>query len=114
MNGYKPRKRPKILIGNTTRITTGCGNLYVTITHDEEGLFEIFSALGKSGQCGAAQTESLCRAISVGLRSGVDPNVFIKQLENIRCPSPALDNGTRILSCADGIAKVLKEEAKKK
>ncbi len=85
-NGYKPRKRPKILQGTTHRIKTGCGNLYVTCTKDEEGLFEVFSALGKSGQCGAAQIEAICRMISIGLRSGVDPTSIVEQLKGIRCP----------------------------
>jgi len=106
----EPKKRAKIVEGKTHKQITGCGNLYVTINHDEEGLVEIFAHLGKTGQCGAAQNESLCRAISIGLRSGVDPNVFIKQLSGIRCESPIWDDGIQILSCADAISIALKEE----
>ena len=109
-NGYKPRKRPKVVPGNSYRKKTGCGNLYVTINNDEEGLLEVFAHLGKAGQCGAAQTEALCRSISAGLRAGVDPRVYIKQLQGIRCPSPGLEDGLQVLSCADGIAKALNEE----
>ena len=114
MNGYKPRKRPKTLVGSTQKVETGCGNLYITVNQDEEGLFEVFAHLGKAGQCGAAQIESLCRCISAGLRSGVDPGVFVKQLRGIRCPSPGLDEGVQILSCADGIATALSKELKEK
>ena len=114
MNGYKPRKRPKTLVGNTHSIETGCGTMFITITHDDEGLFEIFSALGKAGQCGAAQIEAICRSVSAGLRAGVDPEVFVKQLKGIRCPSPGLDEGEQVLSCADAIATVLSKEIEKK
>ena len=114
MNGYKPKERPRTLVGNTHSIETGCGTLFVTVTHDEEGIFEVFSNLGKAGQCGAAQIEAICRCISSGLRSGVDPGVFVKQLRGIRCPSPGLDEGVQILSCADGIATVLNKEIKEK
>ena len=113
-DGHKPKKRPKTLQGFTHRIKTGCGNLYVTVTKDEEGLFEVFAHLGKAGQCGAAQIEAICRCVSVGLRSGVDLGVFTKQLKGIRCPSPGLDEGVQVLSCGDAIAKVLESEIKEK
>ena len=106
----EPRKRPKVVTGNTHRMVTGCGNLYVTVTRDDTGLLEVFTHLGKTGQCGSAQTEAICRAVSVGLRSGIDPQVFIKQLSGIRCPSPGLDEGETVLSCADAIATALKRE----
>jgi len=111
-DGLKPRKRPKTLIGATHRIKTGCGNLYVTLTRDDQGLFEVFSALGKSGQCGMAQLEAICRCVSIGLRSGVDPTIFSKQLKGIRCPAPITSEGVDVLSCADAIATVLEEEVR--
>ena len=113
-DGHKPRKRPKTLQGTTHRIKTGCGNIYVTITRDEEGLFEVFSALGKSGQCGAAQIEAICRMVSIALRSGVDSKEIVDQLKGIRCPSPGLDEGVQVLSCADAISKVLSSEITEK
>jgi ribonucleoside-diphosphate reductase alpha chain len=109
--GYKPRSRPKALEGRTIRELTGCGKIYVTINHDEEGLFEVFAHLGKAGQCGAAQIEAICRSISVGLRSGVDPQVFIKQFLGIQCPLPYMfPEADRTLSCADAIAKAVRRE----
>jgi len=89
---------------------TGCGKLYVTVDKDEHGFLEVFAHLGKSGQCGAAQTEALCRAVSIGLRSEVDVKAYIKQLSGIRCPSPGMDGEDLVLSCADGIAKALQVE----
>jgi len=46
--------------------------------------------------------------ISLGLRSGVDPEEIIDQLKSIACPSPVWDRGEMIKSCADGISKALK------
>lgn len=105
--GIVPRKRPKITTGTTHKVVTGCGNLYITINSDEQGVLELFIHLGKSGQCGAAQSEAICRVISAGLRSGVDPRVYIKQLIGIRCPSTSIDDGILIRSCADAIAYAL-------
>ncbi|MEE8420046.1 MAG: vitamin B12-dependent ribonucleotide reductase [Dehalococcoidales bacterium] len=103
----KPRKRAKVTTGITERVTTGCGSLYVTINSDEQGIFEVFSNLGKSGGCASAQMESTCRLISLALRSGVDVAILVKQLRGIRCPSIAWEDGKSILSCADAIASVL-------
>jgi len=108
----EPRIREKILLSRTHKVVTGCGNAYVTVTHDEHGLTEAFMTLGRSGGCAAAQTEALCRLISVALRAGVDYTVIVKHLKNIKCPSPILyPEEDSVLSCADGLAKVLEKEA---
>jgi ribonucleoside-diphosphate reductase alpha chain len=106
-----PRKRSKVTRGITERVTTGCGYIYVTVNSDEHGICEVFSHLGKTGGCAAAQLESSCRLISLGLRSGIDVASLIKQLKGIRCPSIAWENGKSILSCADAIAGVLERHA---
>jgi ribonucleoside-diphosphate reductase alpha chain len=106
-----PRKRAKVTSGFTERVTTGCGYIYVTVNSDEHGICEVFSHLGKTGGCAAAQLESTCRLISLGLRSGIDVASLVKQLKGIRCPSIAWENGRSILSCADAIAGVLERHA---
>lgn len=103
-----PRSRADVTWGTTRKMKTGCGDLYVTINEDREGLFEIFAQMGKAGGCSASQNETTGRLISLALRSGVDVNTIIKQLSGIRCPSPLWDTGVQILSCSDAIARAIK------
>ncbi len=109
---HGPRKRPKEIKGTSTKISTGCGSIYITVNYDDKGIFEVFSTLGKSGACAAAQLEAICRLISTALRSGVDVAEVVKQLRGIRCPSIAWEGGKSILSCADAIASVLEKHIK--
>jgi len=105
----KAESRPKVLEGHTHKISTSCGNLYVTINlFPDNRPFEVFAKLGKAGGCSAATTEALTRCISVGLRSGVDLGEYVHTLENIGCISPTFSDGEKINSCPDAIAKVLK------
>ena len=104
-----PRKRPAETKGTITKVSTGCGTIYITVAYDDKGIFEVFSTLGKSGACAAAQLEAICRLISTALRLGVDVAQIVKQLRGIRCPSIAWEGGKSILSCADAIASVLEK-----
>ncbi|OGX36504.1 MAG: ribonucleoside-diphosphate reductase, adenosylcobalamin-dependent [Omnitrophica WOR_2 bacterium RIFCSPHIGHO2_02_FULL_50_17] len=110
----EPRPRPEMMVGMTSKVTTGCGNLYVTINSDEHNEpFELFTQMGKAGGCAASQLEALGRLISLALRSGVETKEIMEQLHGIRCPVPAWNKGRRVLSCADAIAQVLEQVHKK-
>jgi ribonucleoside-diphosphate reductase alpha chain len=103
-----PRPRPEVITGTTTKLATGCGNLYVTINVDEQGRpFELFTQMGKAGGCAGSQLEAVGRLVSLAFRSGIEVKSIIEQLRNIRCPSPSWEKGQRIFSCADAIARVI-------
>ncbi|MFW6102705.1 MAG: vitamin B12-dependent ribonucleotide reductase [Chloroflexota bacterium] len=106
-----PRTRPKVTRGVTERVSTGCGNMYVTINFDEHGVCEAFATLGKAGGCAAAQLEATSRLISNALRCGLDTGSIVKNLRGIRCPSISWEHGRAITSCADAIASVLEKYA---
>jgi ribonucleoside-diphosphate reductase alpha chain len=108
---YRPQveERPDTLTGITEKIRTGYGNLYVTINAKDGRPFEVFAQIGKSGFSTMADTEAVCRMISLALRSGLDVDDIIEQLLGIGGASPVYQNGGLIMSIPDAIAKVLKK-----
>ena len=109
----KKHQRPKATQSYTVREPTGCGNLYVTVGKDNEKVIEIFAVLGKGGSCITTHNEALTRAISLGLKYGIPLEEYIEELSGINCPGHVWSEGKQITSCADAIARVLKEEVQK-
>ena len=104
--------RPRTLNGSTTKVKTGLGNLYVTVNKNEDdSIYEVFATTGKAGGNETANTEAICRLISVAMQYGVPLDAIVKQLQGIQSV-PIWDNGVQILSTADGISKVLREHMK--
>ncbi len=101
-----PRARPTITQGFTERVKIGCGNLYITVNYDENGICEVFTSTGKAGGC-PSQSEATARLCSVALRSGMPVKEIYDQLKGIRCPSTIRQQGMGCTSCPDAIAKVL-------
>ena len=102
-------ERPDALNGITEKIKTGYGNLYVTINIKDDRPFEVFASIGKSGYSTMADTEAICRLISLTLRSGVPVKHIIAQLEGIGGANPIFGRGEVISSIPDAIAKALKK-----
>lgn len=105
-------ERPDLLFSITIKKKTGCGKMYITITIRDGKIFEVFNQMGKAGGCAASQSEMAGRLISAALRSGVEPQVLVKQLKGISCHLPDGFGESKVLSCADAIAQAMEEVLK--
>lgn len=103
-----PRTRPEVTMGATEKVKIGCGNLYITVNSDENGICEVFTNLGRAGGC-PSQSEATSRLISIALRAGVDIREIIEQLRGIRCHSTLRQKGLKVLSCPDAIGRALEK-----
>ena len=99
--------RPETLEGFTTKMTTGMGNLYVTVTEYSGEPFEVFATIGKSGRSTTAKTEAIGRLVSLALRSGVKVEHIIEQLKGIGGEYPVFQKDGLVLSIPDAISRVL-------
>ena len=103
------KERPETLEGFTTKMKTGMGHLYVTVTEYENRPFEVFATIGKSGRSTAAKAEAVGRLVSLALRAGVKVADIVKQLKGIGGEYPVFQPGGLVLSIPDAIARVLEK-----
>jgi ribonucleoside-diphosphate reductase alpha chain len=101
------KERPETLEGFTTKIPTGMGALYVTVTELDGQPFEIFATIGKSGRSTTAKTEAIGRLVSLALRSGVKVEKIVDQLKGIGGEHPVFQKDGLVLSIPDAISRVL-------
>ena len=108
------RPRPRTLPSSTTKLKTEHGNLYVTVSLDEEGEpFEVFGSIGKAGSFTSGVTEAVCRLVSLHLRRGTPVAEIVDQCQGIAEMQPfanQLSDGSSVwvLGLADAITHVLK------
>jgi ribonucleoside-diphosphate reductase alpha chain len=105
MSGVK--ERPETLEGFTTKMATGMGNLYVTVTEYEGKPFEVFATIGKSGRSTTAKTEAIGRLVSLCLRSDVQVEKIVEQLKDIGGEHPVFQKDGLVLSIPDAIGRIL-------
>ena len=103
------KERPDTLNGFTTKIKTGMGQLYVTVTELNGRPFEVFATIGKSGKSTMAKTEAIGRLVSLALRAGVHVSEIIDQIKGITGEHTIFQNGGLVLSIPDAIGRVLEQ-----
>lgn len=108
--------RPVILRGRTYKMNTPVGEAFITVNRDEvDQPFEVFVTIGKAGMHTAADAEAIGRLTSLALRVS-RPNSkevaqkIISQLRGIGGSSQVGFGKDRVMSLADGVAKVLAED----
>ena len=101
------QNRPDTMSGFTECISTGAGKLYVTVNSLDGKPFEVFAQIGKSGWTTMADTEAICRLISLALRGGILIEDIIQQLANIGGDVPVYQDNVLVKSIPDAISKVL-------
>jgi len=108
--------RPVSAGGETHRLDTGCGKIYLTVNYrpDTGEILETFITTGSDGGC-QVYTEATSRLISLAIRGGIAVEEVIGQLADTHsCPSYQLARGrgknvSEGRSCASAIAKKLQE-----
>ena len=114
------RPRPRTLPSSTTKLKTEHGNLYVTVSLDEDGApFEVFGSIGKAGSFTSGVTEAVCRLVSLHLRRGTPVAEIVDQCQGISEMQPfanQLSDGSSVwvLGLADGISQILKLHLKER
>lgn len=98
------------------KFPTHMGNAYITITEDEGGARECFTAIGKAGSDINALSEAMCRLVSLGLGYNVPIEEIAKQLLNITS-QPVIGETGWVKSLPDAIGqalvKYIKQRSKK-
>ncbi|HEY7161558.1 MAG TPA: hypothetical protein VH815_09880 [Acidobacteriota bacterium] len=115
------RNRPKILTGQTIRVRTPIGTLFVTLNENEEHHpFELFLNTGKCGSDITADAEAIGRLCSILLRlpSPVSEleriQLIITHLDGISGSKDVHDGNIQIRSVPDAVAAALRKYLDKK
>lgn len=96
--------------GPTEKVETPLGSLFLTFNFEENGHpYENFYKIGKSGEDVGSIVEALGRAVSQGVKSGVDPWEYVDQFEGIGGHSQAGFGPDKVLSVPDAIGRAMRK-----
>ncbi len=101
-------ERPKLLIGATSKIQSGCGKLWVTINPYKGKIWEVFASTGADGGC-SANIQEIARLISLASRKGIGIEDILDQLKSVKCAHAIASKKCNVKSCSDAIARVIEE-----
>jgi ribonucleoside-diphosphate reductase alpha chain len=102
------RDRPVTLTGQTKRVESPLGGMYVTVNEDENGNpFEVFINVGKAGGTAHAHSEAIGRLISMALQKGISIGDVYKQLRGISSERAIGFGPNKVLSMPDAVGQVL-------
>ncbi len=86
------------------------GNMYVTITEDDQGQpFEVFMSLGTAGGGLMADVEAIGRLISLALRSGIPLSTIYQQLRGISSDRIIGLGPNKVMSVPDAVGIALEK-----
>lgn len=100
--------RPECLSGQTTRVKTPAGTLFVTLNSYDNKPYEVFAQIGKAGSDIMGMTEGLARLVSMALQAGVGIDRVVDQLDGIGGNGHAGFGAAKVRSVPDGLARGIK------
>ncbi|MBI2251259.1 MAG: hypothetical protein HYU63_00585 [Armatimonadetes bacterium] len=103
----------KAFLGITERIPICNNNLYITVNYDESKISEVLIKTKSKEGCNI-QLEILGRLINLAIKEGIEVNLILRELRDIKCPDCLEDSKIPIVPCTDGIIKVLERALTKK
>lgn len=107
-NLISPRTRPEVTFGLTENIPICKGNLYITVNYDEYGICEVLVQSKETSTVNCSSNfEVLGKFISLAISSGVQIKHILEQIKGKKCVHCINNAQTSVLSCSDGIARVL-------
>ncbi|MCD4759382.1 hypothetical protein K8R33_00655, partial [archaeon] len=102
--------------GSTKKVETPLGNLFLTFNFEKDtGIpYENFYNIGKNGQDVGSMVEALGRAVTLGVKAGVNPLEYADQFEDIGGSTQTGFGPHKIKSVPDAIARGIRNILKEK
>lgn len=112
------KKRKETLVGETYKIATECGNVFVTANEQDGSLFEINVQLGKAGNCQRGLLYLISTQMSLLLQiheTKALKKFIMRNWIEFSCGNPFMQKGKTYQSCIHWVGEKMlgkiKEEA---